>query len=101
MLEAVVFNHSQDSEPYVSTVRAILHHACTYVDAEQLDLDITWNFLDLEGFCSVCAHKECFYISMPKFNLHSLKEELERTHRLTKLKYKFTPTYQRSSIVSL
>ena len=70
-----------------------------YIEAGQLDLDITRNFLDLESFRSVYAENEFFYVSMPKFNLDALKEGSERTCRSAKSaesalsNREFTPTY--------
>ena len=75
-----------------------------YIEAGQLDLDITRNFLDLESFRSVYAENECFYVSMPKFNLDALKEDSERTCRSAKSaesalsNREFTLAYYRSGI---
>jgi len=55
-----------------------------YFESEELFLDITRNFLDLESFRLVYTHSECFYVSMPKINLHALKEESERARRSAK-----------------
>ena len=53
--------------------------SCVYIEAEQLDLDITQDFLDLESSHSFHTHNECFHASLPNINFHALREERKCT----------------------